>query len=85
MDRKVAMEEVKKTRGNKSQEATPRINTEALLVSELVQGMHYRCLLANDRKVQYIGSKKIKWHSEEADEYRTAEVHDYQLRPLATN
>lgn len=89
MDKKVAMEEISKTarppRKKKEPVAKPasepRLDTEALLVKELLRGMHYQCLLA-DRRVQYIGGNQIKWHSQETDEYRISEVHDYQLKPL---
>lgn len=56
--------------------------TEALRKGSLQVGMFYRCLLADDRKVQYIGKGKIKWYSPPEDDYKYAEVHDYQLAPL---
>lgn len=59
-----------------------RLDTEALLVEELTKGLHYQCLLANGRRVQYVGEAKIKWYSPDLDEYRIAEVHDYQLKKL---
>lgn len=59
-----------------------RLDTIALPVSELQEGMHYQCILADNRKVQYIGNSTIKWYSQPTDEYKTAEVHDYQLKPL---
>lgn len=59
-----------------------RLDTEALLVDELKTGSHYTCILANGRRVQYIGESKIKWYSPDNDEYRIAEVHDYQLKNL---
>lgn len=65
--------------GNKH---TTRLDTEALLVEELKAGSHYTCILANGRRVQYIGESTIKWYSPDNDEYRTAEVHDYQLKNL---
>lgn len=65
-------------------EETPkkRLDTVALPVSELQEGMHYHCILADNRKVQYIGNKCIKWYSQPTDEYKIDEVHDYQLKPL---
>ena len=59
-----------------------RLDTVALPVSELQEGMHYQCILADNRKVQYIGGAIIKWYSQPTDEYKYAEVHDYQLKPL---
>ena len=59
-----------------------RLDTKALLVHELIAGGHYICILSGDKRVQFIGNGKIKWYSPETDEYKTAEVHDYQLKPL---
>lgn len=59
-----------------------KLDTTALLVEELVVGVPYQCTLAGNRKVQYIGNNQIKWYSSLNDEYKIAEVHDYQLIPM---
>lgn len=59
-----------------------KLDTVALLVVELKQGVPYQCTLAGNRKVQYIGNNQIKWYSSLNDEYKTADVHDYQLIPM---
>lgn len=67
---------------NLPEEAPLIPGTEAIRKEHLKVGMFYRCLLADDRKVQYIGGGRIKWYSASGDEYKYAEVHDYQLAPL---
>lgn len=63
------------------EETTIVLGTEALLVKQLKKGLYYRCLLSGDRKVQYAGEGAIKWWSEPIDDYKYADVLDYQLAP----
>lgn len=64
------------------EEKTPILDTVALRVEELQKGCMYLCILADNRRVQYIGDKTIKWYSGPEDKYKTAVVSDYQLKPL---
>lgn len=55
-------------------------NNPALKIADLKEGRHYSCMLAKGRRVLYIGGGRIKWFSDQEDNYKTSSVHDYQLK-----